>query len=321
MTTARKQQICLESTPYYHCVSRCVRRTFLCGYDEATETSFEHRREWIEAKIKQLSSIYCIDICAYSVMSNHYHLVVHIDKEKAQALTDQEIIDRWCTLHNKPVLIQRLLTGDTQSDAEFNACKTIIDEWRSRLANLSWFMRELNLDIATQANKEDKCTGHFWEGRFKCQALLDEQALAAAMVYVDLNPIRAGIAKTPEKSDYTSIRARLQALKNEKLTAPSLHPFIGNPNNAIIKGIPMRLMDYIELVDWTGRQLRQGKTGYIHSSTPPILQRLNFEQQNWLKACTQFERQRALLIGSSRSIQAATVSFNRSRAQGYRLTT
>ncbi|MGF1761106.1 transposase [Photobacterium sagamiensis] len=321
MTTARKQQICLESTHYYHCVSRCVRRTFLCGYDEATETSFEHRREWIEAKIKQLSSIYCIDICAYAVMSNHYHLVVHIDKEKAQALTKQEVIDRWCALHNKPVLIQRLLNGDTNSDAEFNACKTIIDDWRSRLANLSWFMRELNLDIATQANREDKCTGHFWEGRFKCQALLDEQALAAAMAYVDLNPIRAGIAKTPEKSDYTSIKARLQALKNEKLTAPSLHPFIGNPNNAIIKGIPMQLMDYIELVDWTGRQLRKGKTGYIESNTPPILQRLNIEQKNWLKACTQFERQRALLIGSSRSIQAATVTFNRSRAQGYRLTT
>ena len=320
MTTARRQQICLESTPYYHCVSRCVRRTFLCGYDETTQTSFEHRREWVEAKIKQLSSIYCIDICAYAVMSNHYHLVVHIDKEKAQALTDLEVIDRWCTLHNKPVLIQRLLTGDTKSDAEFNACKTIIDEWRSRLANLSWFMRELNLDIATQANKEDKCTGHFWEGRFKCQALLDEQALAAAMAYVDLNPIRAGIAKTPENSDYTSIRARLQALKDEKLTAPSLHPFIGNPNNAIIKGIPMRLMDYLELVDWTGRQIREGKTGYIESNTPPILQRLNFEQQNWLKACTQFERQRALLIGSSRSIQTTTVNFNRSRAQGYRLT-
>ncbi|MGF1760602.1 Mobile element protein [Photobacterium sagamiensis] len=247
--------------------------------------------------------------------------LVHIDKEKAQALTDQDVIDRWCTLHNKPVLIQQLLTVDTKSDAEINACKTIIDEWRSRLANLSWFMRELNLDIATQANKEDKCTGHFWEGRFKCQALLDEQALAAAMVYVDLNPIRAGIAKTPEKSDYTSIKARLQALKDEKLTAPSLCPFIGNPTNSIIKGIPMRLMDYIELVDWTGRQLRENKTGYIESTIPPILHRLSIEQQDWIKACTQLERQRALLIGSSQSIQIATVNFNRSRVQGYRLTT
>ncbi|MFC1503285.1 Mobile element protein [Pseudomonadota bacterium] len=248
------------------------------------------------------------------------HIVVHIDKEKAQELSVQEVIDRWCALHSKPVLIQRFLAGDTNSEAEFNACKTIIDDWRTRLANLSWFMRELNLDIATRANKEDKCSGHFWESRFKCQALLDEQALTAAMAYVDLNPIRAGIAKTPEESEYTSIKARLQALKDEKLTAPSLCPFIGNPTNSIIKGIPMRLMDYIELVDWTGRQLHKNKTGYIEPRTPPILQRLSIEQQDWIKACTQFERQRALLIGSSRSIQTATVNFNRSRAQGYRLT-
>lgn len=321
MTTARKQQICLESTPYYHCVSRCVRRTFLCGFDETTQTSYEHRRDWIEVKLKQLSNIYCIDICAYAVMSNHYHLVVHVDKEKSQGLKEQEVIDRWCTLHNKPVLIQRLLAGDTNSEAELCACKSIIENWRARLANLSWFMRELNLEIATRANKEDKCTGHFWESRFKCQALLDEQALMAAMAYVDLNPIRSGVSETPEESEYTSIKARLQALRDEKLTAPSLHPFIGNPSNAIIKGIPIRLVDYIELVDWTGRQLREGRTGYIESSTPPILQRINIEQQDWLKACTQFERQRAVLIGSSRAILAAKESFNRSRGQGYRLTT
>ena len=319
MTIARKQQVCLESTPYYHCVSRCVRRTFLCGYDEVTETSYEHRRDWIETRIKQLSSIYCIDICAYAIMSNHYHLVVHIDKEKAQTLTDYEVIDRWCVLHKKPVLIQRFLSGETNSKAELYASQAIIDDWRSRLTNLSWFMRELNLDIAMRANKEDNCTGHFWESRFKCQALLDEQALVAAMAYVDLNPIRAGIAKTPECSDYTSIKTRLQALKEHKQTTPPLHPFIGNPGNIMAKGIPMRLMDYIKLIDWTGRQLREGETGYIKATTPPILERLNFEQQDWIQACTQLERKRALLIGSTHSIQTATASFNRLRAQGYRL--
>jgi len=85
MTRARKEQVCLEATPYYHCICRCVRRAFLCGDDAYTGQSFDHRKQWVVDKITSLSTVFTIDICAYAVMSNHYHLVLKVDKEKALA--------------------------------------------------------------------------------------------------------------------------------------------------------------------------------------------------------------------------------------------
>ena len=316
MTTARKQLISIEATPYYHCVSRCVRRSFLCGEDKQNQVSYEHRREWIVNKMNSLSKLYCIDICAYAIMSNHYHLVVNINQTKAMALSEHQVVERWGIAHKLPLIIQRWLHGQLNSQSEHEKCIEIIEIWRERLWNLSWYMRELNYHIACKANKEDNCTGHFWESRFKSQALLDEKALAAAMAYVDLNPIRAGIAGTPENSDFTSIQARIDALDKQFATAPCLHPFVGNESDAKLDGIPFRLMDYIELVDWTARQIRPNKAS-IDERLPPILERLGGNINNWLKVCTQLEKSHTTAVGGKAHAIIAKVALSKKKLHLY----
>ncbi|WP_413663089.1 hypothetical protein ACG1BZ_18435 [Microbulbifer sp. CNSA002] len=140
-------------------------------------------------------------------------------------------------------------------------------------------MRCLNESIARQANAEDNCTGCFWEGRFKSQASLDERALAACLAYVDLNPIRAGIAKTSEESDYTSIQQRIHtAISGEQ--PKSLMPLVGGEHRDMLKGLPFQLDHYLELVDWSGRQLHPKKRGAISENIPPILNRLGISPKH-----------------------------------------
>ena len=210
MTRPRKALVSLDDTPYYHVVSRCVRRAFLCGEDRLSGQSFEHRRQWVLERFRCLASVFAIDICAYAVMSNHYHLVLHIDRDRCLALTDDQVIERWCLLFQGPLLVQRYRAGQPLSRAERVTLGEIVGVWRERLMDISWFMRELNEFIARRANEEDDCKGRFWEGRFRSQALLDVPAVLSAMVYVDLNPVRAGMAEDLEGSDFTSVQERLR---------------------------------------------------------------------------------------------------------------
>ena len=95
MTRARNQQIDTAATPYYHCISRCVRRAFLCGEDSLTGKSFEHRKEWVVERLGELGEVFAIDICAFAVMSSHHHTVLRIDEEKAAGLDDAAVMERW----------------------------------------------------------------------------------------------------------------------------------------------------------------------------------------------------------------------------------
>ncbi len=315
MTIARTRLVSLNTTAYYHCVSRCVRRAFLCGQDPLTGQSYEHRRQWVEQRILALAQVYCIDICAYAVMSNHYHLVVHINQAKAERLSDKAVIERWGKEHLLPQLILRYLKNQV-STAEIPICKNMIHLWRERLYSLSWFMKELNFRIARQANQEDRCGGHFWEGRFKSQALLDEKALLAAMAYTDLNPVRAGIAQTPETSKYTSIKRRLDSLTYRQFKPQGLLPFAGDTNLEKSDVIPFRLIDYLEWVDWVGRQMREGKVGYIESYQPTILVRLSLGQKESLDLCARLERKRCLWIGTQEQLYSVKRKLNKQRIHG-----
>ncbi len=283
----------------------------MCGEDKITGRSYGHRRGWIVDKIKVLSAIFCIDICAYAVMSNHYHLVLKIDVEKAKSLTHKDIISRWCKITKGHAVATKYMKGDTLIDGETMLLDGLLTEWHERLSNISWFMRCLNEEIARKANREDECKGAFWEGRFKSQALLDEQALLACMMYVDLNPIRAGIADSLQQSDFTSIQERINELNSpnndlipsnhvDNLHQPrhkSLAQFDGAAHLGEQTGIAFHFADYLELIDWTGRAIRHDKKGFIDNQRPKLLNELSIASDAWLTSAKEFRRQYSGISG------------------------
>lgn len=291
MTRPRAQLIALETTPYYHCIARCVRRAWLCGTDRYTKKNFDHRKPWLLERLKLLAEVFVIDIAAYAVMSNHYHVVLHVDVARCKSLSDDEIARRWTRLYRGPDVVRRYRFGEPLIEAETALVRDIIHRWRERLCSISWFMRCLNEHLARRANAEDGCKGRFWEARFTSRALLDEAALLSCMAYVDLNPIRAGIASTLEDSEFTSVYDRLKEIrqcaphKPTRMSAdrnPRLMPFNESLHpTQTFAAIPFNLRDYVDLVDWTGRVVRQDKKGFIPSSVPMILQSLGLSDAEW----------------------------------------
>ena len=156
MPTARNRLVSLDDTPYYHCISRCVRRAFLCGHDQVTGFNFEHRRQWIVDRIKLLCSVFAVDLCAYAVMNNHYHIVVRIDAAEIKQWSDREVAERWTQLFSRPAEIHRYLDNSHLTVLEQDRVGELISTWRSRLQDLSWFMRCLNEPIARMANRAER---------------------------------------------------------------------------------------------------------------------------------------------------------------------
>ena len=200
-----------------HCVQRCVRRSYLAGVDLASGKNYEYRREWIRARIEKLASVFGVDVLAYAVLSNHLHVVLRTRPDVVAAWSDKQVALRWLQIFPGKRIDEQL--GDpTSTDVEALAKDSErILLVRSRLSDISWFMKALSEPIARMANRQDEVTGHFWEGRFKAQRLLDEAAILACCMYVDLNPVRAKMAETPETSKFTSAFDRIEAAKGKTM--------------------------------------------------------------------------------------------------------
>lgn len=287
MTLPRSFLVDANVTPYYHCVSRCVRRAFLCGRDARTGYNFEHRRDWIEQRLQKLAGIFAIDLCAYAIMSNHYHVVLHLNQSQLRSWHDDEVVARYSRLHRLPEGFELANSDDVARN---------IAQWRERLGSISWFMKCINEPLARLANKEDDCKGRFWEGRFKSQALLDTNAVLKCMAYVDLNPIRAGKAATPVGSRHTSIRARIKG--RDKALAPT-----AEASNSGFK-LPVSSAEYLQLVNYTGRQLRRGKQGRIAAQLPSALESMDVPNlSEWLDDISHLTRRYYRAIGSAASLR------------------
>ena len=299
MTVARRQLVDLELTRYYHCISRCVRGAFLCG------EGYQHRKQWIEDRLELLAQNFAVSVCGFSVMDNHLHALVRLDPGVADQWSDEEVVRRWVVVYPPRTLDlddAQAVAGWVKRNAKDAA---LVAKYRERLQELGWFMKALKEPLARMANREDDCKGAFWEGRYKSIAILDEEALLATCAYIDLNPVAAGLAATPETSKHTSVRQRVRHAKAKGKLADLkaaargavagsraagnleeshwLCPLDdrrdrGGSREGMLAGFS--LGSYLLLVDYTGRLCRAGKAR-ISREVAGVLERLGSSPEFW----------------------------------------
>jgi REP element-mobilizing transposase RayT len=261
MATPRSQLIDLEHPLHYHLVSRCVRRGLLCGKDPHSRKDYEHRKTWLKERMFHLAQCFAVAIDAFAIMSNHFHLVVYYDPQDSYRWTDAEVADRWLAAF-PPHAIARAPGDEDEIVSMHRAILLATPERllhaRQTLGSLSMFMKHLKQPIAYLANKEDHCTGHFFEGRFYSGALLDESAVIAAMAYVDLNPVRARIANDIDAYLAASGSQRSKGgLNHTKHLAAAVAPLV----SGIIRDRPelsLSLSEYLNIVNDGVRDITAG---------------------------------------------------------------
>lgn len=303
-----------------HVYNRTVRRCFLMGHDSISGKNFDHRKIWIEDSLRHFAAFFGIDLLSYTILSNHFHLILRTRPDVVQLWDDHEVARRWLMICPMRKGKQGLALSPTEKEIRSIAgCPVRLAEIRQRLCSVSWWMRLLCQRVATRANREDQQTGRFFQDRYKATLLIDEASLLACSVYVDLNLIRAAICQTVEQSEHSSAQRRIAALvSRESKTEQSgqatvvhpdrinaadfLSPVLLEPNDDFVgtaasatsrrcsdKGfLPMTTAEYLELLDWTARQSAAGKLGKTPATAPPLLKRLGFSPADWLELTEDF---------------------------------
>ncbi len=206
----------------YHIFNRVVRRSLLFGIDPISGNDYTHRRLIVLNRLRGLAQHFSIDVFAFAIMSNHFHLVVRNRPDLVEKLDDREVVTRWLMIC--PIERDRdgnpLPPSEPQIQAVLSNPDTV-SQLRLRLSNPSWLMSLLCQHISRRCNNEDGCSGRFFEERFKMIALLDEPAVIACMAYVDLNPLRAGLANNLRDYQEVSLALRLETLSGDKVDSSS----------------------------------------------------------------------------------------------------
>ena len=335
-----------------HLIGKTVRSCYLMGVDERSGKNFDHRKRWIEEKLKTLAANFGIDLLAFSCMSNHFHLLLRSRPDVVATWDDTQVAMRWwqlCPTRKNKLEINGEWVKVPASPTEFdlNAIRNDpvrLATVRLRLSDLSWWMRLLCQYIAMRANGEEgKGLGRFWQGRYKAVRILDEESLLACAAYIDLNPIRAGMAETLEQSDYTSVQRRVQAIKTVPVDVGSsgaLSPDVerdvlacetSSRADAFLAPVPiderkdplgphasrngkrssdkgflaMAEAEYLEILDWLARDEIVGKRGSTPRTVPPVLERLGIEPTLWSAMVKDFGRTFMNVAGTAKSVSEA----------------
>ena len=262
MTVARKNLIDRENGGYHHVVTRCVRRAWICDVDPLTGRDYSHRKGWIEERMLSLCEAFAVEVYGYAVMSNHYHIALKVQPKEALALPEEEVARRWLIAY--PPSSTALKESKVEAILEDPERLEVL---RERLGDLSWYMKCLNHHIARRANLEDDCTGKFWESRFhSSRPMKSLDALYACMAYIDLNPLSAGVTRTPgEEGEHTSLsRRKDEARQNEVKAKSRMAPMrICSKSRRIHSGgsasLPLTLENYLIHVEWVARCRPSGK--------------------------------------------------------------
>jgi len=207
----------------YHCFNRIVRRSYLCGLDPLTGIDYSYRRQWFYDRLRYLAGYFCIDVLAYAILSNHFHLVLRNRPDQVESLSDRQVVTRWLMIcpksKRKP---DGTATDPSEAEIQYELNrKGHVAELRKRLSDPSWLLRQVCQHMGIRCNSEDSVRGHFWESRFGMDRLCDEADVLACLAYVDLNPIRAGMVESLEAYPYVSVGERLRTLDDQPIETGS----------------------------------------------------------------------------------------------------
>jgi REP element-mobilizing transposase RayT len=297
----------------YHCWNRVVQRRHLFGFDRLTGKDYSYRKLWLKERLQELAAVFAIDFLEYAILDNHLHLVLRNRPDIVEQWDDREVAHRWWVIC--PERKNADGSAAEPTEPELLHFEQRAEEYRKRLSDISWVMRLLCQPIARRANREDDVDGRFFAKRFECNRLETEADILACSLYVDLNAIHAGIANTPEDSEYTSAFDRIRAIgktAQPEVESPAkcmiddetqadtfLAPILLDESAAKYRGIeeaavsnpigaartsnkgflPLTISHYLELLDCVGRLVKTGKQGHIPHGLPPILCRLNLQME------------------------------------------